>query len=146
MLPLLLSAATEQTLSIIKPDGVANHHIGDIIQRFEKNGLRVAAMRLVKLTSEQAGSFYQEHKERPFYRDLVTFMSSGPIVALVLEGPDAIAKNRELMGATDPKKAAPGTLRADFAKSMDQNTVHGSDSSTSAIREIDFFFAPYQIH
>lgn len=139
------SLQAEQTLSIIKPDAVANKHIGDVIARFEKNNLHVAAMRMVKLSKEQAGDFYAVHKERPFYGDLVDFMSSGPVVVLVLEGDNAVAKNRELMGATDPKKANPGTIRADFAESMSKNAVHGSDSLENAKNEILFFFKSDEI-
>lgn len=134
------SPQSEQTLSIIKPDAVENMHIGEIITRFEKNGLRIVAIKMVYLTPEKAGDFYIEHKERPFYKDLVSFMISGPVVVMVLEGPNAIAKNREIMGATDPKAAAAGTLRADFAESKSKNAVHGSDSPTAAKREIAFFF------
>lgn len=140
-----LYAAEEQTLSIIKPDAVAAHHIGAIIARFEDNDLHVAAMKMVKLSKDQAGDFYSVHKERPFYPDLVTFMSSGPVVVMVLEGPNAVLKNRELMGATDPKKAAKGTIRADFAQSMSFNAVHGSDSPENAKTEIAFFFKPAEI-
>ncbi len=135
----------EQTLSIIKPDAVAGNHIGEIIARFEKNGLQVAGAKLIKLTPDQAAKFYAEHKQRPFYSDLVKFMTSGPVVLIVLKGENAVAKNRELMGATDPKKAAPGTIRADFAKSVTANSVHGSDSQESAKTEIDFFFKPEEI-
>lgn len=130
----------ERTLSIIKPDGVKNNHIGEIISRFEKAGLHVAAMKMVKLSKEQAEQFYQEHHDRPFYHDLVDSMTSGPVVLMVLEGDQAVSKNRELMGATDPKKADRGTIRADFSKDMTQNTVHGSDSPESAHKEILFFF------
>lgn len=130
----------QQTLSIIKPDAVAGNHIGEIISRFEKNGLHVANIKMVRLSKEQAQQFYAVHKERPFFEALTEFMSSGPIVAIVLEGPNAIAKNRELMGATDLKKAAPGTIRADFAQSVTQNAVHGSDSAETAKEEILFFF------
>lgn len=132
--------AAEQTLSIIKPDAVEKHHIGAIIDRFEKNGLNIAAIKMMTLTPEQAGEFYAEHKERPFYKDLVSYMSSGPVVVMVLDGPNAIVKNREIMGATDPKAAAAGTLRADFAESKSRNAVHGSDSPAAAKREIAFFF------
>ncbi len=132
--------AEEQTLSIIKPDAVANHHIGEIIARFEKNGLKIDGIKMVKLDQGRAEAFYAEHKGKPFFNDLVNFMTSGPIVVLVLEGDQAVAKNRELMGATDPNKAAPGTLRKDFATSMTKNAVHGSDSLASAQREITFFF------
>lgn len=130
----------ERTLSIIKPDAVAKNKIGAIVQRFEEKGLRVVAMKKMKLSEEQAKGFYIEHKDRPFYGDLVKFMTSGPVVVQVLEGDAAISMNRDIMGATDPKKAAPGTIRADFAQSIDANAVHGSDSSTSAAREISFFF------
>jgi nucleoside-diphosphate kinase len=135
----------EQTLSIIKPDGVSNKHIGDIISRFEKNDLQVAALKMIKMSPEQASEFYAVHKDRPFYKDLVTMMSAAPVVVIVLEGDNAVAKNRELMGATDPKKAASGTIRADFANSMTENTVHGSDSIENAITEISFFFKPEEI-
>ena len=130
----------EQTLSIIKPDAVANNNIGAIIERFEKNGLRVIAGRMTQLTAENAGEFYAVHKERPFYRDLVNFMTSGPVMILVLEGADAIVKNRETMGATNPAEASPGSIRADFAKTIDENAVHGSDSADTAKMEIAFFF------
>lgn len=130
----------EQTLSIIKPDAVAKDNIGNVISRFEKNNLHVAGLKMVKLSKEQAGEFYAVHKERPFYPELVNFMSSGPVVIIVLEGDNAVAKNRELMGATDPKKATPGTLRADFAESVSKNAVHGSDSVENAKNEILFFF------
>ncbi|MCB1198539.1 MAG: nucleoside-diphosphate kinase [Deltaproteobacteria bacterium] len=130
----------ERTLSMIKPDGVRNGHIGEIIARFEKAGLKIAAMRLQHLTKEEAGKFYEVHSERPFYQDLVDFISSGPIVAMALEGENAIAKNRELMGATNPAEAAEGTIRKDFAKSIDENTVHGSDAVATAKTEISFFF------
>jgi len=135
----------EQTLSIIKPDAVKKGVIGKIIDRFESNGLRIAAMKKIKLDDEKAGGFYAEHKERPFFKDLVEFMTSGPVVVMVLEGDNAIAKNRELMGATNPKEAAKGTIRADFAESIDANAVHGSDSSESAKREIKYFFSENEI-
>lgn len=138
-------AAQEYTLSLIKPDAVSANHIGDIIARFEKAGLHIAAIKMVSLSKQQAEQFYAEHKERPFYPDLVTFMTSGPIVAIVLEGNNAVAKNRELMGATDPQKAEKGTLRADFAQSKQKNAVHGSDSPESAKREVTFFFTPAEI-
>lgn len=137
--------AIEHTLSIIKPDAVAKNAIGQIVSRFETAGLRVVAMKMVHLSDELAGGFYAEHKERPFYGDLVGFMTSGPVVVQVLEGDDAIAKNRELMGATNPKEAAPGTIRADFAESIDANAVHGSDSAESAAREIAYFFDASEI-
>lgn len=132
--------AQEQTLSIIKPDAVGKNAIGEIIARFEKAGLKVVAAKMLKLDDEKAGGFYAEHKERPFFKDLVEFMTSGPVVVQVLEGDNAIAKNRELMGATNPKEADAGTIRADFAESIDANAVHGSDSATSAEREIAYFF------
>ncbi len=135
----------EQTLSIIKPDAVKKGVIGKIIDRFESNGLRVAAMKKIRLSEETAGGFYAEHKERPFFGDLVEFMTSGPVVVMVLEGEGAIAKNRELMGATNPKEAAAGTIRADFAESIDANAVHGSDSKQSAEREIKYFFSDIEI-
>lgn len=144
---LLLSAAllsatlgAEQTLSIIKPDAVKAHHIGEIITRFEKNSLNIDQMKMVNLTKEQAERFYDEHKERPFYTKLVEYMASGPVVVIVLDGDNAIAKNRILMGATDPQKATKGTLRSDFGTSVEHNAVHGSDSAESAKREISFFF------
>jgi nucleoside-diphosphate kinase len=135
----------ERTLSIIKPDGVARNLVGEIIRRFEAAGLKVAAIRRLRLTEAEAAAFSGVHRERPFFKDLITFMSSGPVVALVLEGPDAIAKNRELMGATNPAEAAPGTIRADFADSIDANTVHGSDSADTARQEIAFFFSGREI-
>jgi len=135
----------EKTLSIIKPDAVAKNVIGKIIDRFESNGLRIAAMKKIKLTKEDAGKFYEVHKERPFYNDLCEYMSSGPVVVMVLEGENAVAKNRELMGATNPKEAAPGTIRADFAESIEANAVHGSDSLENAKKEIAFFFAEREI-
>ena len=135
----------ERTLSIIKPDAVAKNVIGKIIDRFETNGLRVAAMKKIKLSKEDAAKFYEVHKERPFFNDLVEYMTSGPVVVMVLEGENAVAKNRELMGATDPKEAAPGTIRADFATSIEANAVHGSDSLENAQKEIAFFFAQREI-
>ncbi len=137
--------ATQQTLSIIKPDAVAKNAIGDIVSRFEKAGLTVVAMRMENLTTEKAGGFYAEHDGKPFFDDLVSFMTSGPCVVQVLEGEDAIAKNRELMGATNPKEADAGTIRADFAESIDANAVHGSDSPESAAREISYFFEDQEI-
>ncbi|MDD4914888.1 MAG: nucleoside-diphosphate kinase [Methylococcales bacterium] len=131
----------ERTFSIIKPDAVAKNVIGEIVSRFEKNGLRVIASKMLQLSQEQAEGFYAVHKERPFFNDLVKFMISGPIVAQVLEGENAVLKNRELMGATNPKEAAPGTIRADFAVSIDENAVHGSDAAETAKEEIAFFFA-----
>ncbi len=135
----------EQTLSIIKPDAVKKGVIGKIIDRFESNGLRIAAMKKIQLDDEKAGGFYAEHKERPFFGDLVSFMTSGPVVVMVLEGENAISKNRELMGATNPKEAEAGTIRADFAESIDANAVHGSDSKESAEREIKYFFSDNEI-
>jgi nucleoside-diphosphate kinase len=132
--------AIERTLSIIKPDAVAKDVIGKIYSRFETNGLKVIAARMMHLSQQQAEGFYAVHRERPFFRDLVTFMTSGPVMIQVLEGETAIAKNRELMGATDPKKAAPGTIRADFAESIDANAVHGSDGPDTARTEIAYFF------
>jgi len=137
--------AVEQTLSIIKPDAVANNHIGEIVARFEKAGLIIAAQRMMQLSRAQAEGFYAEHKGRPFFDGLVDFMTSGPVVVQVLSGENAILANRELMGATDPAKAAPGTIRADFAKAIDANAVHGSDSPTSAAREIAYFFASNEV-
>ena len=128
--------AVERTLSIIKPDAVAKNAIGAIYARFEEAGLKIVAARMMHLSDAQAGGFYAEHAERPFFKDLVAFMTSGPVMVQVLEGEDAVAKNRELMGATNPKEAAPGTIRADFAESIDANAVHGSDSTTSAAREV----------
>ncbi|CCG19593.1 nucleoside diphosphate kinase [Taylorella asinigenitalis 14/45] len=130
----------ERTLSIIKPDAVKKNVIGEIITRFEKAGLKVVEAKLTHLTREQAEGFYAVHKERPFFNDLVEFMISGPVFVQVLEGENAIAKNRELMGATDPKKAEPGTIRADFAESIDANAVHGSDAAETAKTEIEYFF------
>jgi nucleoside-diphosphate kinase len=133
--------ALERTLSIIKPDGVQKNVIGEVIRRFETAGLRVVGARMLQLTSTQAEGFYAVHKERPFFKDLVKYMLSGPVVVQVLEGENAVAKNRELMGATDPKKADKGTIRADLATSIEQNVVHGSDSLENAKNEIAFFFA-----
>ena len=132
--------AVEQTLSIIKPDGVQKNLIGDIYGRFEKAGLQIIAARMMHLTSEQAEGFYAVHKQRPFYADLVRYMMSGPVVVQVLEGVDAISKNRDIMGATNPADADPGTLRADFADSIEENIVHGSDGPDTAANEIAFFF------
>ena len=137
--------AIERTLSIIKPDAVAKNVIGQIEGRFEAAGLKIVAMKMLQLDDELAGGFYAEHKERPFYKDLVGFMTSGPVVVQVLEGENAIAKNRELMGATNPQEAAGGTIRADFAESIDANAVHGSDSSESAAREVAYFFQAAEI-
>lgn len=132
--------AAEQTFSIIKPNGVKKGKIGEIIAVFEKNGLKVTAAKLVNLTKSKCEEFYAEHKERPFFGELVSFMTSGPVLLMVLSGENAVAKNREVMGATDPKKAAPGTVRALYGDSVGENTVHGSDSPTSAAREISLFF------
>lgn len=132
--------AVEHTLSIIKPDAVAKNHVGNIISRFEKSGLKVIAAKMLHLSKQQAEEFYAVHKARPFYGDLVKFMTTGPVVAMVLEGENAIAKNRDIMGATDPKKASPGTIRADLAASIDENAVHGSDAAETAKAEIGFFF------
>ena len=137
--------ALEQTLSIIKPDAVSKNHIGDIVARFEKAGLKIAAQRMILLSRAQAEGFYAEHKGRPFFDGLVDFMTSGPVVVQVLSGENAIVLNRELMGATDPAKAAAGTIRADFATAIDTNAVHGSDSPTSAAREIAYFFASNEV-
>ena len=137
--------ATERTLSIIKPDAVGKNVIGEIYTRFESAGLRIAASRMMRLSDSTAGGFYAEHKGRPFYDDLVKFMTSGPVVVQVLEGEGAIAKNRDLMGATNPKEAAAGTIRADFATTIDANAVHGSDSPESAAREIAYFFAANEV-
>jgi nucleoside-diphosphate kinase len=135
----------QQTLSIIKPDAVGKGVIGKIIDRFESNGLRIAAMKKLQLTDKIAGDFYAVHRESPFFGELVEFMTSGPVVVMVLEGENAVAKNRELMGATNPKEAAKGTIRADFAESIDANAVHGSDSLENAKIEIDFFFSKIEI-
>jgi nucleoside-diphosphate kinase len=133
--------ALERTLSIVKPDGVARNLIGEVYHRFERAGLRVIAARMLHLTTSQAEAFYAVHRERPFFKDLVRYMSSGPIMAQVLEGEGAIARNRDIMGATDPKQAAPGTIRADLAQSIEANVVHGSDAADTAVREIAFFFS-----
>lgn len=137
--------ALEQTLSIIKPDAVRKNDIGAILARFEKAQLRIVAAKMLHLTKAEAGAFYAVHKERPFYDALITFMSSGPLLITVLEGEGAIAKNREVMGATNPKDAAAGTIRADFAASLDENAVHGSDALETARTEIAFFFATKEI-
>ncbi len=137
--------AIERTLSIIKPDAVAKNVIGEIVSRFEKAGLRVVASKMLRLDQDLAGGFYAEHRERPFFPDLMAFMTSGPVVVQVLEGENAVALNRELMGATNPAEAAPGTIRADFAKSIDANAVHGSDSPASAAREVAYFFKDEEI-
>jgi nucleoside-diphosphate kinase len=137
--------AFEYTLSIIKPDAVAKNVVGEIVSRFEKAGLKVAAGRMMHLSQEQAGAFYAVHKERPFFNDLVKFMTSGPVFVQVLAGDNAIAKNRELMGATNPKDAQAGTIRADFADSIDANAVHGSDGPETAAQEVAFFFQQNEI-
>jgi len=133
--------ALERTLSIVKPDGVARNLIGDVYHRFERAGLRIVAARMLHLSTAQAEAFYAVHRERPFYKDLVRYMTSGPVIAQVLEGDNAIVRNRDIMGATDPKKAAPGTIRADLAQSIEANVVHGSDAPETAAREISFFFS-----
>lgn len=135
----------QRTFSIIKPDAVAKNVVGEITSRFEKAGLRVVASKMVQLSEREAGGFYAEHKERPFYKDLVSFMTSGPVIVQVLEGENAIAANRDLMGATNPKEAAAGTIRADFAVSIDENAVHGSDSEAAAASEIAYFFAATEV-
>ena len=132
--------ATEQTLSIIKPDAVAKNVIGKIYTRFEENGLKIVQAKMAHLSKEEAEGFYAVHKERPFFNDLVTFMTSGPVMIQALEGDNAVLKNRDLMGATNPQEAAPGTIRADFAESIDANAVHGSDSLENAKIEIEYFF------
>jgi len=137
--------AVERTLSIIKPDAVAKNVIGEIYSRFENAGLKIVASKMQHLDDDKAGGFYAEHKERPFFPDLIAFMTSGPVVVQVLEGENAVAVHRDLMGATNPKEAAVGTIRADFAQSIDENAVHGSDSSTSAEREIAYFFSEAEL-
>lgn len=137
--------AVERTFSIVKPDGVQKNVIGEVYRRFEQAGLKIVAAKMVQLTQAQAEGFYAVHKERPFFKDLVKFMISGPVMLQVLEGENAVAKNRELMGATDPKKADKGTIRADLANSIDENTVHGSDSLENAKIEIAYFFAATEI-
>ncbi len=136
----------ERTLSIIKPDAVAKNVIGKIYSRFESNGLKIVASRMVQLSRKDAEGFYAVHKDRPFFKDLVEFMISGPVMVQALEGEGAIAKNRDLMGATDPKKAAPGTIRADFADSIDANAVHGSDAADTAAAEIAYFFPTMNVY
>ncbi|MCI0382156.1 MAG: nucleoside-diphosphate kinase [Chlamydiae bacterium] len=137
--------ANEQTLSIIKPDAVFTNHIGEILIRFEKSGLKIVAAKMVHFSQEQARAFYSVHAHRPFFQELVSFMISGPVLALVLEGENAVAKNRQLMGATNPKDANPGTIRADFAKTIEKNAIHGSDSLETAAKEIRFFFKAQEI-
>ena len=138
--------AVERTFSIVKPDAVARNLIGEIYSRFEKGGLRIVASKMLRLSEEQAAGFYAEHDGKPFFNDLCSYMRSGPVMLQVLEGEDAIATNRRLMGATNPAEAAPGTIRADFAESIDANAVHGSDAPESAAREIAFFFSPEELH
>ena len=140
-----MEAKVEQTLSIIKPDAVKAQHIGEIVATFEKNGLQIVALKMTRLTKLQAEQFYLVHKDRPFYQDLVTFMSSGPIVVQVLQGEDAVAKNREVMGPTDSKKASSNTIRGRFGTDVEKNAVHGSDSEANAKQEIAFFFTPNEI-
>jgi nucleoside-diphosphate kinase len=137
--------AIEKTFSIVKPNAVAKNNMGKILDRFESRGLRIAAAKFTRLSKEKAEGFYIEHKERPFFGSLVNFMTSGPVLLMVLEGENAVALNREIMGATDPSKAAPGTLRKDFADSIEANAVHGSDSATSADREISYFFEKNEV-
>ena len=137
--------ATERTLSIIKPDAVAKNVVGQILSRFEAAGLKVIALKMQQLSKEQAEGFYAEHSERPFFNDLVAFMTSGPVCVQVLEGENAVLTNRDLMGATNPQEAEAGTIRADFAQSIDANAVHGSDSTTSAAREVAYFFDDNEI-
>jgi len=136
----------EKTLSIIKPDGVKKKVIGEVLSRFEKNGFRIAALKKITLSTEEAQAFYFVHKERPFYDSLTTFMSEGPVVVVVLEGDNVISRVREIMGATNPANAAPGTIRKDFAESVERNIVHGSDSPESAAMEIPFFFSKLEIY
>lgn len=138
--------ALERTLSIVKPDGVARNLIGEVYRRFEQAGLRVIAARMTQLSPREAEQFYAVHRERPFYGDLVRYMTSGPVMIQVLEGESAIAKNRDIMGATDPKKAAKGSIRADLAESIERNVVHGSDAADTAAREIAFFFPGTGLH
>jgi nucleoside-diphosphate kinase len=138
--------ALERTLSIVKPDGVSRNLIGEVYRRFEKAGLSVIAARMIHLSQREAEGFYAVHRERPFFKDLVKYMTSGPVVVQVLQGENAIARNREIMGATDPKKAAPGTIRADFALSIEQNVVHGSDAPETAAVEIAYFFSTTELH
>lgn len=137
--------AIERTLSIVKPDGVQRNLIGEVYRRFENGGLRIVAARMLHLTTQQAEGFYEVHRERPFYRELVDYMTSGPVMVQVLEAEGAIDRNREIMGATNPADAAPGTIRADFAPSIQENVVHGSDGPDTAAREIDFFFEGTEI-
>src|ERR1700723_1872955 len=136
----------ERTLSIVKPDGVSRNLIGEVYRRFEAVGLKIVAARMMQLSQAEAEGFYAVHRERPFFKDLVRFMISGPVMVQVLEGEGAIGKNRDIMGATDPKKAAPGTIRADLAASIEQNVVHGSDAADTAAREIAYFFSSTELH
>jgi len=138
--------ALERTLSIVKPDGVRGNHIGEVYRRFEQAGLSIIAARMLHLSQREAEGFYAVHRERPFFKDLVRYMSSGPVIVQVLEGENAIQRNRDLMGATDPKKAAAGTIRADLAASIEQNVVHGSDAPDTAVREIAYFFSTTELH
>ncbi len=138
--------ALERTLSIVKPDGVGRNLIGEVYRRFETAGLSIIAARMLWLSEREAEGFYAVHRERPFFKDLVRYMTSGPVMVQVLEGENAIARNREIMGATDPKKAAPGTVRADLALSIEQNVVHGSDAPQTAEREIAYFFSTTELH
>ena len=138
--------ALERTLSIVKPDGVKANLIGEVYRRFEQAGLSIVASRMLQLSQREAEGFYAVHRERPFFKDLVRYMSSGPVVVQVLEGENAIARNRDIMGATDPKEAAPGTIRADLATSIEQNVVHGSDAPDTAAREIAYFFSTTELH
>ena len=138
--------ALERTLSIVKPDGVKANHIGEVYRRFERAGLSIIAARMLRLSQREAEGFYAVHRERPFFNDLVRYMSSGPVMVQVLEGENAISRNRDIMGATDPKKAAAGTIRADLASSIEQNVVHGSDAPDTAAREIAYFFSDTQLH
>ena len=138
--------ALERTLSIVKPDGVKANHIGEVYRRFERAGLSIIAARMLQLSQREAEGFYAVHRERPFFKDLVRYMSSGPVMVQVLEGESAISRNRDIMGATDPKKAAAGTIRADLASSIEQNVVHGSDAPETAAREIAYFFSDTELH
>jgi nucleoside-diphosphate kinase len=137
--------AVERTLSIVKPDGVEKNLIGEVYRRFEQSGLMIVAARMMHLSRKQAEGFYAVHRERPFFKDLCAYMTSGPVIVQVLEGDNAVVRHREIMGATDPKKAAPGTIRADLAASIEENVVHGSDSAENAAREIGYFFAETEI-
>ncbi len=138
--------ALERTLSIVKPDGVSGNHIGEVLRRFEQAGLSIIAARMLQLSQREAEGFYEVHRERPFFRDLVRYMSAGPVLVTVLEGEGAIARNRDIMGATDPRKADAGTIRADLASSIEQNVVHGSDAPQTAAREIAYFFSTTELY